>query len=307
MIGDTFLQDSTEAHTLHEQNLSSLDVSGRDLRHAVFSRCLCTGTRFENTLLDHATFVDTDLSNACFANLTLNAVRFIRCTLDGASLHRVDALDCDFSQSVLHDTDCSRATFVRCTGLTGQTFTRLNTEYCLFEATDLTASRFVACSGQLTRFSNMQADKTCFEHCQWPQWTVIDTSLAGAVFTDCLLDYASFAGARLPATRFEHCSLNAPVFNKTLLQGAVLDGHVMSKGQFVEADLSMASLKHCDLRFADFSHAILTNADISYSDLRFANLHEARYAGLCTTGTNQNSIRVTDPARKKAELFNPTL
>ena len=79
----------------------------------------------------------------------------------------------------------------------------------------------------------------------------------------------------------------------------------MEQAQFSKTNCDGAMFTRADLTYVDFSHAILDNALMDFTELNRANLHEILEVNSIWEGANKASALPTDEKKAQAENFKP--
>ncbi|GHB42170.1 pentapeptide repeat protein [Pseudovibrio japonicus] len=218
------------------------------LTYDEFSALLSSGKPIRNVELD-ATWLDgKDLRDAEFCN----------CSFEPES----EFNSIDFRESVWKDTEFPAGMFKSC-DLREAKFENCSFYYAdtrggaCFRHADLSDVEFHNCDLRLTIFPYSQMFCIAFQNCR----------LTGASLEGC--DFGKVAGRRAlkPRATFTDCQLNY----------ATLSDLDLEEGILTECDLTSSNLSNTNLTNADLKRSTLSDAetddlDLTYADLRGANL-----------------------------------
>lgn len=225
---------------LTQANLTGLDLSGFDLRHAILNRAALYGTML----------VQADLTGASMICAGLERTDFTDAILHGAYVHALAAQASTFTRADL-------AGLVDATG-------------ALFHGCDLTAARL----------DDSELAGTTFYQCNLVGAGVVGADLHGAVFNECRMDDADLTRARLDDATMTRSCMRDLVLEHARGQGLVIQRPTVADGlRLVDAHLPhlrLASVRgagivavalhapsvdihDCHLADADLSHADLSN------------------------------------------------
>lgn len=232
-------------------DLRGADLSGRDLTEAWLDGADLTGANLAGTRLTHAVLAHARLHQARLDGAELGGANLGRAVLHGASLQR----------AVLKDAILDHAD-LRGASLRGAVLEGARMLETALEGADIAGAVLNGVIIMKAKLDGLSA---------------AGARIARAVFLEASLDGADFAGATLRETTFLKCSLRgmrcggADMHKVRLLETVAADRCV-----FAGADLSEANLRGVPAQAADFTDAILDDADLSEAMLAGARLFHAR-------------------------------
>jgi uncharacterized protein YjbI with pentapeptide repeats len=246
---------------LENQDLSELNLSGMDLAKAKLAGAVLRKANLKGANLTKANLSKADLTGADLSKVDLT----------GAVLDEADLTGAVLSDAKLSGVSLTNATLF---GL------------------DLKGADFSAATGKGADFSKSKLAGARFTSARLPQ----------ADFSECALDKANFSGAELQGARFQN--VKATQIN---MEGARIAGlqasskSVFSKGNFKKVNGPRSIWEEATLDGADFSHALLSQAQFSEASLRNAvfdraDLSQAAFDDACLRGavlTKANVLRAT--------------
>jgi uncharacterized protein YjbI with pentapeptide repeats len=302
--------------TLPGLDLRDLDLAGADFSRAVlentqFDRSKLVAARFDEALLQGASFKNIDGTKAQFARVRAAGSSFGKATLNGAMLDEGDFTASDFEGATLDHASCARTDFsgsrmagLRAAGgLAAQAdFSNCNLESADFKGASLTAARFNA-----TRLADASFNGVSAERSEWYEadarrtdFTAADMRFsragAGTVFEAAnlrgvRLDNAGWdGGVNLQRARLHLASLDSADLGAARASGAMLTGANARRANFSMAVLSGveatgANFMDASLRRTQLDAARLTGANLHGSDCEGSTIGRAQMQGALITAT----------------------
>ena len=281
-----------------KSNLSYLNLSGKNLKRAVFIGCNLTQTNLSKCELANALFTDanmeeTNLSEAKIqigvfnkakliktnlTSATLDKASFLNARMEGTKFITTDVTTCSFSSPPFFSKDINNITSFEGTKVL---FDTLRREWSFL---NLVSTDIIGLNSN-TDLNDLSAEGTI---------------LNNRNFTDYKLDRANFSRATLNDTIFDKAKLNYAKFYgakgiKTSLVDTVLNNASFAKFDEQKTVLSAAKFDKAKLNYADFSYADLSiytdkeskatfpstfnNAEMENIAMDNANLTGAKFLG----------------------------
>jgi len=225
----------TEGRSFELLDMTGADLKGLDLKGANFNGAFLESVDFSGANLEGCSFIKTVLAHAKLDGANLKNCNFEDANLGGASLVNVDAAGINLSEAVISKADLTDA------NITGACLDNADFSGAMFNGTD---------------FSNSHAKLVTF----------FETDLSGLMLKGAKLDGCNFLKAGLAGVDFSGASLKSAVFLEVKGANAVFAGADMGNVRFV---------MKCDFTGADFSGAIMENANLRGSILDGCNFSQA--------------------------------
>ncbi len=238
-VRESIMKAYSEKRSLSGIDLTGADLSGLDLKGADFEDSFLESVNFTGANLEGCNFKNAVLAHAALNDANLADAVLINANMGKAVFAGAKAAGADMTEAILAGADLSGAVF----------------SGARLEGADLSGAKF----GD-TDFSGVQASMVTF----------FETDLTGLLLKNAKLDKCNFLKVKLNGVDFSGASLVSAVFLE-VKAGAV---------NFMNADLTnVRFVMQCGFEKADFSGAILDNANLRGSDLNGCNFTAARMNG----------------------------
>ncbi|MCB9981390.1 MAG: pentapeptide repeat-containing protein [Rhodospirillales bacterium] len=289
-----------------------LDLSGKKLDKAFFSKCLFENVDFSNVSLTTAIFRGAKIENASFSGVDLADINFAQAKLSNVDFSNANLSKTNFTETVF-DTVC----FDGATGadtiffharMSGVTFHEKdgkpsqisgNFEGCHlikakakkaifkqsnFNESDLSSGEFIECDFAGSKFARVKAKNTIFDYSQFQK---CDTSGHKTDFSphedkDLNEKATSFEGANFSGAQFSNGNFKQVSFKNTILHTANFNNSDMShadftgaegkRTQFIETKFGKARLENAKFKLAHFKKADFAEADLRGASIRKTDL-----------------------------------
>jgi uncharacterized protein YjbI with pentapeptide repeats len=289
-------------------DLTGIEVSGGDLRGAVFTEIDLSGSLLHNLELDGADFRRANLTDSAIGGATLNgatfeganlknatftyertsSISFRGANLTGGGFERTSLIGADFTDAIVFGTRLSvengpqdltaaqlYSTASYKTGLLGPITLAGNMQGWNFQGQDLSGARFDR-GGKLTgaTWSGAKLQNTLF----------FVNTLPGTDFRQADVRKVHFSASTLDGSDFRGTDLSEAQFSETSLVGARFDGIRANAARFVRGSLQDASYVDADLRETAFVFIdSFVDTNFSGADIRGAEFAYATGAGFEVT------------------------
>lgn len=171
----------------------------------------------------------------------IKSENYAKRSLDGRVFSSCAFQNCDFSESLLYNTEFCNCTFTNC---------------------NFSLPKLDGCRLQEVHFIDCKIVGAEFFKCQKTFFSVM--------FTKCMLQYCNFSDLKMKKTSFSKSKLKECFFTNTGLSGADFGG----------VDLSGTIFHNCDLSLADFSSAIQYQIDPQANKIKKAKFSLPEVVGL---------------------------
>ncbi len=235
---------------LEEADLTGANLAGVTLQRAKLSRADLTRADLTGATLDEAFLADAVLAHAVLRTAHLTQTRSAGADYREADLRDVDASEGDFDGADFTGARLERARFQKAT-LRDATLAGANAEAAVFEGCVATGLRAID-GGRFVRasFANAELGRANF---------------AGSVLDEATLAFATMERADFTACDMVKCSLDGCVgrdccFDDARLVGASAKRADLMRGRFEGADLTWCDLRGANLFEAEFHRAKTDNA-----------------------------------------------
>jgi uncharacterized protein YjbI with pentapeptide repeats len=257
--------------------------------------------RLDGLDLTEIDFAGADLQEATLTGASLRNARFERANLAGADLRKRDLSDADFTVADLSRTNLREAT------VQGARFTGARLDGAVFANLDLTGADFTDAIGTAVDFTEAILDGARFANASMPRGRFSAVHAAGTDFTEAILAAATFAGAKAAGIFMEGADLtnlragrgadfsegrfaraHAPrsVWQQAVLDRADFSRAMLSQAQFLEASLAMAVFDRAHLPGTNFEDALLPDARLTNANLLRASFERADLTRARVDGSN---------------------
>jgi uncharacterized protein YjbI with pentapeptide repeats len=248
-------------------DLTGADLSGLDLKGADFEEAFLESVSFTGANLEGCNFKNAVMAHAALNDANLVNAVFGGANLGGALFINASAGGADFSEAILAHADLSGANF----------------SGARLAGADLSGAKF-----ENTDFSGVQAGLVTF----------FETDLTGLILK----------GAKLDKCNFLKVKLDGVDFNKASLVSAVFLEVTASMINFMSADMTnVRFVQQCSFDKADFSGAILNNANLRGTSLNGCNFTASQLNGADLSECGLNEARFYRTLAKDARFIKADL
>jgi uncharacterized protein YjbI with pentapeptide repeats len=267
MVRERIKNAYLEKRALSGVDLTGADLSGLDLKGADFEDSFLESVNFTGANLKGCNFRNAVLAHAALNESNLDNAVFVNANLGGALFVKAKANGADFSEAILAQADLSGANF---------------------SGARLSGADFSSAKFDNTDFSGVQAGMVTF----------FETDLTGLILKGAKLDKCNFLKVKLNGVDFNGASLVSAVFLE------VNAGMV----NFMSADMTnVRFVKQCNFDKADFSGAILNNANLRGTSLNGCNFTAVQLNGADLSECRLNEARFYRTVAKDARFIKADL
>jgi uncharacterized protein YjbI with pentapeptide repeats len=287
-----------------ERRRDDLIIRNTDLSRMDFSGQSWQGSQLINVDLSGCRFVDADLRNMLFLGCNLDGVSFESSVLDSChisacsltksrwksvQLATVQFIECDFSASVIEDSQWKTTFFSEAKGsgmaLSKVAFDSVQMQKCHFPSlsfldSNLEGHVFLDCALPSLKISDSVWNKTSWVACV----------LTGSVFenskfvTAVLADACDISDSRWTQCLFDKVFLGEALFNSGVCENCTWVGATMNAlkargSQWISCDLRQGNLMHADLSGARIRSSALRDANLYGADLSASEVHSSNLIG----------------------------
>jgi len=293
-----FLAAHDQGQSFEGKDFAGVDLSGMDLKNTDLR-----GIYLEGANLSGVDLTGADLSGAvlAWADLTkarLNSAKMQETCLGGANLTNAEVKNADLTEGILSKSN-----------LTGTDFS----------GTSLNKVELMEASFDNTNLSNTNLTETIFLKTDFSGADFSGADLTEANFIKPKLDGVNFSGAKAQSVNFIEASCEKAVFKDADLtnarfpqnanfKGADFSGAVLDNANLMEADLTeasfvKASLNSANLMKANLNHADLTGITARKASFMKADLSDAKMVGANLMEANFKSSKLVRTDLRMANLY----
>ena len=297
-LKQAFLAVHAESKSFDGKDFAGIDLSGIDLKNTDLR-----GIYLEGADLSGADLTGADLSAAVLAWADLSGA-----TLNNAKMHETCLGVTNLSNAEVKGSDLTEGILSKC-DLTGTDFSG-----SILDKVEFTEATF-----NNTNLSNTNLTEAIFLETDFSGTDFSGANLTGTHFIKPILDGANFSGAKAESVNFIEASCEQAVFKdaeltnvrfpkSANLKGADFSGAVLDNANMMEADLTgatfmKASLKNANLMQANLNHADLTGITARNASFMKADLSDAKMIGANLMEANLKSARLVRTDFKMANLY----
>jgi uncharacterized protein YjbI with pentapeptide repeats len=271
-----FLAVYAEGQSFEGRDFAGVDLSGLDLKDADLR-----GIYLEGAKLSGADLTGADLSGAVLAWADLTGAKLNSTKMHATCLGSVDLTGAEVKNADLTEGVLSKSKLIG-TDFSGATLDKAELMEASFDNTNLSNASLKEANLLETDFSGVDFS---------------NADLAGTNFIKPKLDGVNFSGAKADGVNFIEASCEKAVFNKAdltnarfpqnaNLKGADFSGAVLDNANLMEADLTGASFVKTSLNNANLMKSNLENADLTGIVAKKANFIKADLSDAKMIGAN---------------------
>lgn len=287
-----------------ERRRDDLIIRNADLSRMDFSGQSWQGTQLINVDLSGCRFVDADLRNMLFLGCKLDGASFECSVLDSChisacsltksrwksvQLATVQFIECDFSASVIHESQWKTTFFSEAKGsgisLVKVAFDSVQMQKCNFPSLSFSESNleghvFLDCALPLLKISQSVWNKTSWVACVLTGSVFENSRFSTAVFADA----CNISDSRWTECQFEKVFLGDARFTGGICEnctwlGVTMNALKASGSQWISCDLRQGNLMHADFSGARIHGSALRDANLYGADLRASEVHSSNLIG----------------------------
>ena len=237
--------------------ITGLDLQGRDLQFANFSKTKLWQADFRGANLQYSQLTEAQLTEAKFNKYT---------QLSGAVMDKANLQGSDLKE----------------TQLLGNSLKQANLQGSKLYKTNLTGANLSGTHWQEAHFDHTILNDTNLEEAEMPSADLHTCPLQGAVFKNAKLQGVNFYKVHLQVANMSGAHLQGAELKEAILEGAnlgnaELQGSDLRDSQLFAADLSIANLKGANLGCADLRGAEFKNANLQGVNLFGSHLDSATF------------------------------
>ncbi len=235
-------------------NIRGLDLRGRDLRFADFSKSSLPKVDMKEANLQGAILEATSLQESVFLGTNLQNANFHRANLQGANFEWADLQNAQLGETNLQDTN--------------------------FNYADLQDAHIVMANLQDANLSNANLRRVNFSYTKLQGTDLRWTKLHGADLRLADLQGVNLWNAHLNGINLKGKNLRGANLGFSFLLGADLSNADLRGATLWRAHLQGAKLQKADLRGANLDEANLQGADLKLANLSLASLNDVKTGAL---------------------------
>jgi uncharacterized protein YjbI with pentapeptide repeats len=281
-LRDDFLAMHAQRGSFEGKDFAGVDLSGVDLKSANLH-----GIYLEGANLSGADLTGADLTGAILAWADLSGA-----TLNNAKMHETCLGAANLSNAEVKGSDLTEGTLSKCnltgTDFSGSTLDRVEMMEATFNNTNL---------------SNTTLTETIFMETDFSGADFSGAHLTGSNFLKPKLDGVNFTGAKAESVNFIEASCEKAVFKNADLTNARFVKNANLKG----ADFSGAVLDNANLMDADLAGASFVKASLNSANLMKANLNHADLTGITARKASFMKADLSDAKMIGANLMEANL
>jgi uncharacterized protein YjbI with pentapeptide repeats len=243
-------------------DLSGFDFTGADLREVMLENANLSGACFRQARLDRASLSGAcldgaDFSEACLqqANLSHSSARATR--FCGAQMQRVQALSASWPQADLSDAQLQRLVAPDLV-LSGAVLNRAHLEHALLLGASARASHWQGATLSRTVLLRADLEQADFSGARLDKVVLMEARLMQSIWRN----------ARLSNVAAGSADWRAAVLEQVSAQRSSWHAAVLGEANFSHANLVACDLSFCDLRGAQLTHGLFAQCLLLGSDLR---------------------------------------
>jgi uncharacterized protein YjbI with pentapeptide repeats len=275
-LRNEFLAMHVQGQRFEGKDFAGVDLSGMDLQNVDLR-----GTYLEDANLSGADLTGADLSGAVLAwadlsGVKLNSAKMHATCLGSANLTNAEVKDADLAEGVLSKSNLNGADF------SGTTLDKVELMDATFNNTNLSNTRLTE-----TVFFETDFFGADFSGADFTKIIFIKPKLDGVNFSGAKAGGVNFLEAACEKAVFKNADLtNARFPQNANLKGADFSGAVLDNANLMEADLTGASFVKTSLNNANLMKSKLENADLTGIVAKKANFMKADLSDAKMIGAN---------------------
>ena len=246
---------------LYNIDLSNLNLNYENLSNTKFIGVNLHGCNLNETDMNNALFINSDLSFATIKNAKAINAKFINCNTEG----------CDFSNSNLDKT-------LFC----GSTDQHLNTECDINLKTSLTNTTFKSAHIDDARFTNIRLDSSGFK----------ETHINNTTFANCLLESVEFNNASLVGATLTDCRVIDCDFSQTKCAYAIFENIPGIRNNFTNANLNHALFRNINMSDINFQFTTGVDTRFETAGIKDASFEYSKLKDTIFKNTNLTGIQL---------------
>ncbi|MDN4502261.1 DUF2169 domain-containing protein [Alteromonadaceae bacterium BrNp21-10] len=256
-------------------NFTNANLSGAILTAADLTNCVAIDAIFDDAIVENANLSRSDLTS-----VSAKAGLFIGAQLVKVILTQADLTDADFTDAVLAGCNLAEAE------LSG----------CIFDKADLSLANLTKAKGKRISFTEARLKEADFSEAVFEEASFVEADLHLANFDNAIMTNSTFesvqaesitmVGANLTGLRagegsnFRHGVFRSVNAEGSSWVGADLSGAdfsqaILNNADFTESNLTAAILTRVSLKASNFTNAIMIGSNLSKSNLFQSNLEGA--------------------------------
>jgi len=293
-----FLTAHAQGKSFEGKDFAGIDLGGMDLKNTDLH-----GIYLEGAKLSGADLTGADLSGAVLAwadltGATLNSAKMHETCLGGANFTNAEVKNADLTEGILSKSN-----------LTGTDFS----------GTGLNKVELMDATFDNTNLSNTSLTEAIFLETDFSGANFSGADLTGTHFIKPKLDRVNFSGAKAESVNFIEASCEEAVFKDADLTnvrfpknanlkradftGAVLDNANLMDADLTKATFVKASLNNANLMKANLNHADLTGITAKKASFMKADLSDAKMVGTNLMEANFKSSKLVRTDFRMANLY----
>lgn len=297
-LKQAFLAVRAQGTSFEGKDFAGIDLSGMDLKDTDLR-----GIYLEGANLSGADLTGADLSGAVLAWADLSAA-----TLNSTKMHETCLGSANLTNAMLKDAD-----------LTEGVLSKSNLTETDFSGATLDRAEMMEVNFNNTNLSNTNLTEAIFLETDFSGTDFSGANLIGTHFIKPILDGANFSGAKAESVNFIEASCEQAVFKdaeltnvrfpkNANLKGADFSGAVLDNANMMEADLTgatfvKASLNNANLMQANLNHADLTGITARNASFMKADLSDAKMIGANLMEANLKSAQLVRTDFRMTNLY----
>jgi uncharacterized protein YjbI with pentapeptide repeats len=271
-LRERVIRGRAEKQSLRDMDLAYVDLSGLDL----------SGINLSGAYLEGADFTGSNLSGADLSQAVLSRARLTDTDLTGANLSEANLGRAELSAARLSGANLASAVLAECRAvncamenmeLTGADLYKAHLEKCDFSGSRLKEATVIEAEVIGCRFEGAELNGTVFLQCRLEGIDFSRADLTRVAFVKAAAGATTFQGARMnKLSMVGECDFSGSDFSHAVMTEANLRGSTLVGARFNHADLSGSDLSQCRLQRSDFTLARARRTQFVKADLSEAKL-----------------------------------
>jgi uncharacterized protein YjbI with pentapeptide repeats len=292
-----FTREEVVAHhargeSLEGAVLSGLDLSKLDLQGINLSKAQCQKTKFCESNLDGAIFIQTLAQEADFCRASLKNIKSEKGIFKKALFKEANLVDADIDSAILQEADLTKAD---CAGA------KFN--MAILQKARLNETSLAGADVNMSVFSDADASNADFGRVKLSKCLFQRTILDGADFSGAVLGSTMFNGAKGEKVKFVGADMSkARMGGNAVFAGADFRNIKMVQGCFRDSDLSGTSFKGSDIE-----SSMIENCDLHGADFYRVSAKKTRFSKSNLEGADMKGLNLFQGSLRKARLVDTDL
>ena len=272
--------------------LSGVDLSKLDLHGINLSTAQCQKTKFCESNLDGAVFIQTLAQEADFSGASLKNIKSEKGIFKRALFREANLVDADIDSAILQEADLTKA---NCAGA------KFN--MVILQKARLNEASLADADANMSVFSDADASDADFGRVKLSKCLFQRTILDRADFSGAVLGSTMFNGAKGEKVKFAGADMSkARMGGNAIFAGADFRNIKMVQGCFRDSDLSGTSFQGSEIE-----SSMIENCDLHGADFYRVSAKKTRFSKSNLEGADMKGLNLFQGSLRKARLVDTDL